>query len=77
MIVPAALALATTSCSLSRWSGLLVPRLKLMTLALQSIAQRRAASAAVDAWYQDPEYQKVLPLRDQAYAELEINVYQE
>jgi len=33
--------------------------------------------AAVDAWYHDPDYQKVLPLRDQAYAELEINIYQE
>jgi uncharacterized protein (DUF1330 family) len=33
--------------------------------------------AAVEAWYNDPDYQKVLPLRDQAYAELEINVYQE
>lgn len=33
--------------------------------------------AAVNAWYNDPDYQKVLPLRDQAYAELEINMYQE
>jgi len=33
--------------------------------------------AAVDAWYNDPDYQRVLPLRDQAYEELEINVYQE
>jgi uncharacterized protein (DUF1330 family) len=33
--------------------------------------------AAVDAWYNDPDYRKVLPLRDQGMAELEINVFQE
>ena len=33
--------------------------------------------AAVNAWYNDPEYQQVLPLRNQAYADLEITVFQE
>jgi uncharacterized protein (DUF1330 family) len=35
--------------------------------------------AAVRAWYNDPDYQKVLPLRDQAYGagELEITMFQE
>jgi len=33
--------------------------------------------AAAQAWYNDPEYQKVLPLRDQSYADLEINVFEE
>jgi len=33
--------------------------------------------AAVDAWYSDPDYRRVLPLRDQAYAELEITLFQE
>ncbi len=33
--------------------------------------------AGVEAWVNDPEYQKVLPLRQKAYARLEINVYQE
>ena len=33
--------------------------------------------SAVDAWYNDPDYRKVLPLRDQGMAELEINVFQE
>ncbi len=34
--------------------------------------------AAVHAWYNDPDYQKVIPLRDEAYDNsLEINVYQE
>lgn len=33
--------------------------------------------ASVEGWYNDPEYQKVIPLRTQAYSELEINVYQE
>jgi uncharacterized protein (DUF1330 family) len=42
-----------------------------------AIALRFPDKAAVDAWYNDPDYQKVLPLRDQAYAELEINLYQE
>ena len=29
------------------------------------------------AWHNDPAYQKVIPLRQQAYAQLEINVFQE
>ena len=33
--------------------------------------------AAVDAWYADPDYQAVLPLRHEAYADLEITLYQE
>ena len=34
--------------------------------------------AAVRAWYNDPEYQKVLPLRDEAYGnDLEITMFQE
>ena len=33
--------------------------------------------AAAQAWYNDPDYQRVLPLRDQSYAELEINVFEE
>jgi uncharacterized protein (DUF1330 family) len=33
--------------------------------------------ASARGWYNDPEYQKVLPLRDQAYAELEITMFQE
>jgi uncharacterized protein (DUF1330 family) len=33
--------------------------------------------AAVQAWYNDPEYQHVLPLRNEAYGELEITVFQE
>ncbi len=41
------------------------------------IVLRFPDKAAVDAWYNDPDYQQVLPLRDQAYADLEINVYQE
>lgn len=32
---------------------------------------------SVDAWYKDPEYIKVLPLRERGFSELEINVYQE
>jgi uncharacterized protein (DUF1330 family) len=31
----------------------------------------------VQAWYNDPEYQRVLPLRNEAYRELEITVFQE
>ena len=41
------------------------------------IVLRFADKAAADSWYNDPDYRKVLPLRDQAYAELEINVFQE
>lgn len=41
------------------------------------IVLRFADKAAADGWYNDPDYRKVLPLRDQAYAELEINVFQE
>lgn len=41
------------------------------------IVLRFPDKAAVEAWYNDPDYQKVLPLRDQAYAELEIAMYQE
>jgi len=33
--------------------------------------------AAVEAWHEDPEYQRVIPLRSEAYADLEINVFQE
>ncbi|MGE0822058.1 MAG: DUF1330 domain-containing protein [Candidatus Binatia bacterium] len=35
--------------------------------------------AAVRAWYNDPDYQKVIPLRDQAYGHgnLEITMFQE
>jgi uncharacterized protein (DUF1330 family) len=32
---------------------------------------------AVNSWYNDAEYQKVIPLRTEAYADLEINVFQE
>ncbi len=32
---------------------------------------------SVRAWYNDPEYQKVIPMRNQAYSELEINAFQE
>jgi uncharacterized protein (DUF1330 family) len=41
------------------------------------ITLRFPDEAAVKAWYNDPDYQKVLPLRDQAYADLEITMYQE
>jgi uncharacterized protein (DUF1330 family) len=33
--------------------------------------------AAVHAWHSDPDYEKVIPLRNEAYAQLEINVFQE
>ncbi len=29
------------------------------------------------AWHSDPDYEKVIPLRNEAYAQLEINVFQE
>jgi len=38
---------------------------------------RFADLAAVEGWLNDPEYQKVIPLRQKAYTRLEINVYQE
>ena len=41
------------------------------------IVIRFADQAAAEGWYNDPEYQKVLPLRDRAYATLEINMFQE
>jgi uncharacterized protein (DUF1330 family) len=41
------------------------------------IVLRFADKAAADGWYNDPDYRKVLPLRDEAYADLEINVFQE
>jgi uncharacterized protein (DUF1330 family) len=35
--------------------------------------------AAVNAWYNDPEYQRALPLRHEAFGDgnLEITVFQE
>lgn len=42
-----------------------------------AIVLRFPDKAAADAWYNDPDYRRVLPLRDQAYAQLEINVFQE
>ncbi len=33
--------------------------------------------AAVDGWYNDPEYQAVLSLRNDAYIDLEITMFQE
>ncbi len=33
--------------------------------------------AAIEAWYSDPDYQAVLPLRNEAYADLEITMFQE
>jgi uncharacterized protein (DUF1330 family) len=41
------------------------------------IVIRFADHAAAEGWYTDPAYQKVLALRDQAYAEPEINMFQE
>jgi uncharacterized protein (DUF1330 family) len=41
------------------------------------IVLRFADKAAADGWYNDPDYRKVLPLRDDAYAALEINMFQE
>jgi uncharacterized protein (DUF1330 family) len=41
------------------------------------IVIRFADHAAAEGWYNDPEYQKVLPLRDQTYTVLEINMFQE
>jgi uncharacterized protein (DUF1330 family) len=42
-----------------------------------AIVLRFADKAAADGWYNDPDYRKVLPLRDQAYTALEINIFQE
>lgn len=42
-----------------------------------AVVLRFPDKAAVDAWYNDPEYIKVLPLRERGFAELEINVFQE
>jgi uncharacterized protein (DUF1330 family) len=41
------------------------------------IVLRFADKAAAEGWYNDPDYRKVLPLRDDAYAALEINMFQE
>ena len=41
------------------------------------IALRFADKGAVDAWLGDPEYKSILPLRSEAYQDLEINVFQE
>jgi len=41
------------------------------------IVLRFADKAAADGWYNDPAYREVLPLRDQAYTALEINIFQE
>jgi len=41
------------------------------------IVVRFPDEASARGWYNDPEYQKVLPLRDQAYGELEITMFQE
>jgi uncharacterized protein (DUF1330 family) len=32
---------------------------------------------SVRAWHDDPEYQKIIPMRTKAYSDLEINVFQE
>src|ERR1700730_2559165 len=41
------------------------------------IVLRFACKAAAGGWYTDPDCRRLLPLRDEAYAELEINVFQE
>jgi uncharacterized protein (DUF1330 family) len=41
------------------------------------IVLRFADKAGVEGWYNDPDYRKVLPLRNQAYADLEIHMFQE
>lgn len=41
------------------------------------IVVRFPDQAAVEGWYSDPDYRKVLPLRGEAYADLEINMFQE
>jgi uncharacterized protein (DUF1330 family) len=42
-----------------------------------AVVLRFPDEASVDAWYNDPEYVQVLPLRERGFAELEINLYQE
>jgi|SRR5215470_9279636 len=42
-----------------------------------ALVLRFADRAAAEGWYNDPDYRKVLPLRDQAFAALEINMFQE
>jgi len=32
--------------------------------------------AAVDGWYNDPDYRKLIPLRERAYSDLEISLFQ-
>ncbi len=41
------------------------------------VVLRFADRAAAEGWYNDPDYRKVLPLRDEAFAALEINMFQE
>ena len=41
------------------------------------IVLRFPDKAAVECWYGDPDYRKVLALRDQAYADLEISMFEE
>ena len=41
------------------------------------IVLRFPDKAAAEGWYNDPEYRAVLPLREQAFAEIEINMFQE
>lgn len=41
------------------------------------IVVRFPDKAAVDGWYNDPEYQAVLPLRNDAYIDLELTMFQE
>lgn len=41
------------------------------------IVVRFPDKAAAEAWYSDPDYQAVLPLRNEAYADLDITLYQE
>jgi uncharacterized protein (DUF1330 family) len=41
------------------------------------IVMRFPDLAAVHAWHNDPDYQKIIPIRTQAYNDLEITVFQE
>jgi uncharacterized protein (DUF1330 family) len=41
------------------------------------IVIRFADKTKAEAWHDDPDYQGVLPLREKAYSELEITMYQE
>jgi len=36
-----------------------------------------SAPIHVHAWHSDPDYQKIIPIRTQAYHDLEITVFQE